>query len=274
MYQKGTLSDFVFEKCVRLYNEHGTGKTPPKILKKYSLSPNSLSVFRKINNIEKSNIIKFKCNSDYFTNLDTDFKWYIIGLLYADGNLYYAKQKHGEITLQLQEKDKSILEKIGNEIYKDNYTLYFVKKVNDNSSNNYVLKIRDKQIVKDLVAVGLTPRKSLTLKFPNVPDNYLKPFIQGYIDGDGCLFESENINYASFLSTLEFCQTFKEKINKLLDIKSRINKKENVWKWIIQEHTKLIKFLDWLYSDYQFGLERKYQKYLSIRQNIKNKFNY
>lgn len=37
----------------------------------------------------------------------------------------------------------------------------------------------------DLLKLGLTPNKSLTLKMPKVPDKYLSHFTRGYFDGDG-----------------------------------------------------------------------------------------
>ena len=37
----------------------------------------------------------------------------------------------------------------------------------------------------DLLKLGLTPNKSLTIKLPKVPDVYLKDFVRGYFDGDG-----------------------------------------------------------------------------------------
>jgi len=41
---------------------------------------------------------------------------------------------------------------------------------------------------EDLLKLGLTPRKSLTIEFPkNVPNQYLSHFIRGYFDGDGCV---------------------------------------------------------------------------------------
>lgn len=38
---------------------------------------------------------------------------------------------------------------------------------------------------KDLLKLGMTANKSLTLKLPNIPDKYFSHFLRGYFDGDG-----------------------------------------------------------------------------------------
>lgn len=43
---------------------------------------------------------------------------------------------------------------------------------------------------KSLLKLGVMPRKSLTMKFPYIPEEYLSFFIRGYFDGDGCLYSS------------------------------------------------------------------------------------
>lgn len=36
-----------------------------------------------------------------------------------------------------------------------------------------------------LINIGCTPKKSLTMIFPQVPDKYLPDFLRGVVDGDG-----------------------------------------------------------------------------------------
>ena len=45
-----------------------------------------------------------------------------------------------------------------------------------------------KKMGEDLVKLGVVPNKTLILKsLPSIPDNLMKHFIRGYIDGDGCI---------------------------------------------------------------------------------------
>ena len=47
------------------------------------------------------------------------------------------------------------------------------------------LIINSKEIKKDLEILGIISNKSLTVPFPNVPEEYLASFVRGVIDGDG-----------------------------------------------------------------------------------------
>lgn len=48
-----------------------------------------------------------------------------------------------------------------------------------------MLIINSKTIKQDLEQLGVTPNKSYTVSFPDVPDQYMPAFIRGVIDGDG-----------------------------------------------------------------------------------------
>ncbi|MFH1673727.1 MAG: LAGLIDADG family homing endonuclease [Pseudomonadota bacterium] len=66
----------------------------------------------------------------------------------------------------------------------------------------YHFKITSERIYNDLVNLGLTPDKSLSVNFPNVPKGYIRHFIRGCWDGDGSVYilkENQSIG-ASFVS--------------------------------------------------------------------------
>ncbi len=48
-----------------------------------------------------------------------------------------------------------------------------------------MLQVGSKEIFKDLISLGMTPNKSLTIRMPIVPKKYLPHFLRGYFDGDG-----------------------------------------------------------------------------------------
>lgn len=52
---------------------------------------------------------------------------------------------------------------------------------------SYTLQLGSRRIYKRLIQIGFTEAKSLTLQFPNVPDQQLPHFVRGYLDGDGCV---------------------------------------------------------------------------------------
>jgi len=66
----------------------------------------------------------------------------------------------------------------------------------------YVVYINNEKLYDNLVNLGLTPNKSLTMQFPNVPDEFVRHFIRGCWDGDGSVFvdKSSRKMYANFVS--------------------------------------------------------------------------
>lgn len=55
----------------------------------------------------------------------------------------------------------------------------------EKNTNCYTLCIMSKSIVKDLADHGISDRKSLTIEFPDVPDEYFWSYMRGLTDGDG-----------------------------------------------------------------------------------------
>jgi hypothetical protein len=51
----------------------------------------------------------------------------------------------------------------------------------------FKLVICRKEMYDDLLRLGRTEGKLLTLTWPEVPDAFLADFVRGYVDGDGCL---------------------------------------------------------------------------------------
>jgi len=52
----------------------------------------------------------------------------------------------------------------------------------------YTLRIGSHKIYESLIKIGVRPKKSLIMKFPDIPKEYLGNFIRGYFDGDGCVY--------------------------------------------------------------------------------------
>jgi hypothetical protein len=133
-----------------------------------------------------------------------DTKWrpnlaYAIGLLATDGCL-----SKDNLLIDLTSKDREQLDnfskcvgvnfKIGNKW---------------NSTGDGCLRIQFKnRIFYDfLLSIGLTPKKSLTMRRLNIPDKYFFDFLRGCFDGDGCFYsywdprwKSSHMFYLEFIS--------------------------------------------------------------------------
>ena len=136
----------------------------------------------------------------------------------------------------------------------------------------------------DLLKLGITPQKSLTLQFPkNIPDEYLSHFIRGEFDGDGSFYiqksnkkKNRYLN-ASVIGNVDFLTILKNKL-KNNNIESsglyRVsNNKPNYSNRIYDLRyfsKQAIKLGDFMYQGSEnLRLERKYNIYKKFKQNVK-----
>lgn len=77
----------------------------------------------------------YDINENYFNQIDTPNKAYILGLLYADGN---RSSRSNTISIRLQESDKNILENIKKELNAE-VPLRFIDYSNDPKKQNQFL---------------------------------------------------------------------------------------------------------------------------------------
>jgi len=56
----------------------------------------------------------------------------------------------------------------------------------------YTFDVCSEEIYSDLINLGLSPHKSRTMEFPNVPPEFVRHFFRGCWDGDGSIFISNN----------------------------------------------------------------------------------
>lgn len=100
---------------------------------------------------------------------------WVLGLFVTDGHL--NKSTH---SIYFSQKDERILKLIAKYMEADYVLTPFGK-----TKTTPTLVINSIEIKRDLEQLGITSNKSLTLKFPPVPESFLPSFIRGVIDGDG-----------------------------------------------------------------------------------------
>jgi len=106
---------------------------------------------------------------------------YVLGFIYADGNIIYTKRHTWFWSLQITDID--ILEEIKKTINSSH--IISKKKKYDNQKQTYRFQIGSKDMCKDLIHLGLTERKSKTILLPEISKKYFPHFLRGYFDGDG-----------------------------------------------------------------------------------------
>ncbi len=135
---------------------------------------------------------KFK--TDFFEKWSPEMA-YVLGFLYADGDIEDVRKSSRTQYTTITSVDKEILESIKKAMGSEHNLNYRVPRMVTHgngkiyeSSGIYRLRIGSKKMFDDLLKLGLTPRKSLTIKFPtDIPDDCFVHFVRGYFDGDGCV---------------------------------------------------------------------------------------
>ncbi len=113
---------------------------------------------------------------------------YVLGYLFADGSIVDSKPSRTSY-LRFYSNDRDVLEGI-RDVMDFGGGIYSRKKggCGDIEKIHYYISIGSREICNDLIRIGVGPRKSKTMSFPDVPDEYLSYFVRGYFDGDGCLY--------------------------------------------------------------------------------------
>lgn len=126
--------------------------------------------------------VKYRVNEEFFCVWSLEIT-YVLGFIYADGSLAFVPQIRGRyIEVTSTDEDRICLIK---RLLASEHRV--AKKVfTDNRKARYSLRIGSHALYSALIKKGVTPNKSFTMKFPDIPFEFLPSFILGYFDGDGC----------------------------------------------------------------------------------------
>ena len=122
-------------------------------------------------------------NHDFFKTWTSEMA-YVLGFFAADGTMIHNKR--GGRFIEFHITDKEILIAIRKAI-KSSHKIS-IRNKNPRHKIGYRIQIGSKEMYGDLLALGMSPRKSLTLRMPVVPEKYFGHFVRGYFDGDGCVY--------------------------------------------------------------------------------------
>lgn len=215
----------------------------------------------------------YTANYSYFEKIDNEHNAYWLGFLYADGCVldYVKKSSCNFKSLEfcLAEQDVGHMHKFNESLM----STYKISKKVVNGFGNCRICIGNTKLCDDLIKLGCTPRKSLTLKFPSediVPAHLVRHFIRGYFDGDGCVSYSSDkakrkAYKVGFVGTSDMCNNIMDILNTeagMTKIKTSPCGKALQFMWGGRINCK--KVYNYLYSDATIYLDRKYEKFNKI----------
>ena len=139
---------------------------------------------------------------------------YILGLIFTDGNIFYNKSvqntNYVQGTLSFGQKDLELVTKFSNLIGYDEKIQFRKERFDSNiaRSDLYVIIINSNDLMHQLEQLNITVSKSMEMKFPIIPKEYLRHFIRGCWDGDGTVYMENNRIRASYVSgSLSFIES-------------------------------------------------------------------
>lgn len=271
----GCTSPFIYKKM----KEYGIPRRKKRDARLMALEKGKIKYTRtdKDGNIKEVTHQKSEVDEYFFSYWSAPMAW-VLGVIYADGNLDSGRRfgetvkikQAREPRVSISQKEPEILEKI-KALTRSNQKLLFSKQrvfENTTAGECYHLVIRNLQIFRDLTKIGLTPNKSLTITFPDVPKEYLWHFIRGCWDGDGCLSidkASGQINAGYVSGSKVFIEKFVEILKKELSLeKISIFHRGNSYEFKL--HTKnCLKLCHYFYDGVSpdLYLSRKFNVYMN-----------
>ena len=213
---------------------------------------------------------KYNINYNFFAEWN-EYSAYFLGFILTDGHIHYGTKKF--LQIEVQKEDIDILQKL-KEL--SNFEGKIIKGKHENKNsiiNNYKCKtngsvkmqINNAKIILDLIQKGV-PRENKTYNtaFPSqVPQNMIKHFIRGAIDGDGSIsFNKKHFNSLaiSFYGSYDLVKGVRDNLNIICNNKISQTGK-HCWRFTVSGK-KASSIANWLYSDATVYLNRKYEIYI------------
>lgn len=208
---------------------------------------------------------KYCCINDSFFSVWSPEMAYVFGLLITDGCLSKVKNSSYRISLCLNDADllKCVAKAMGSDR---------AMQQSKHQEGLYMFIFGRDKMAHDLIGLGMKPKKSMDIEFPNVPKEYIRDFIRGVFDGDGSVFfEKRSAEYplrANFVSgSKAFIETLENKLNMLGMPKRNIYQqptKNGISYMFRYAHRDSETLFDLLYKNAKNNLflRRKYDKFL------------
>lgn len=255
MGRKIIFSKEQIEEIAKMYND---GTSMVKIAEKFNCSNKTIGRLLKKENIESRGNRKIFFNEDIFNEINTAEKAYWIGFITADG---YINEDRGFLAIKLQYEDVDHLKKFAK----------FVDCSEDNIKIEYHnitgkplcrINLNSRKLVDSLVRLNIRQCKSTNEHVVPVPDEYIRDYIRGIIDGDGHI-DKKRIDICNSIEVLTYIKNYLNE--KCYTTIGKICNHCNTYRIFICKNREIA--LKFLYYDNCICLNRKYD---FIKENYFN----
>jgi len=233
-----------------------------EIAKIYGVERGTVSEFLSRFGLNKESV---KFNHNFFNNIDNESTAYWFGFMMADGCVYHDNR----VCITLQESDYQHLENWHKAI---DSCLKIRKSFQRFKGKYYPIATTthcSKIMYNDLVNLGCVPRKSLKLKFPELPEHLLNHFVRGYFDGDGCAsIHAKNKLTPQLSIKILGTYQFLMSLQKIFGTNNKLYKHGNIYVFGVAGNKKAGKIAKWMYHNANIYLSRKREVCNAILQFI------
>ena len=207
------------------------------------------------------NVGELKIN--YFQEIDTENKAYLLGLFTADGCVYTVNHSKA-FTIQLKKDDFEMIQFIKNELSIPR------KIVKDKRDASYGISIVNNLFVQHLIEHGVTEGKS-TRFLPALPDYLMSHYIRGLFDGDGSIVIRKAHTYGKAMRCCVVILAYSNIINPLREyLENKLNLSYltfccdggEAYSIRYSSRHDFIAVTNFIYKDANLYLKRKHCKYL------------
>ncbi len=237
---------------------------------------------------------KYKIKSDYFKNIDTEYKAYILGFIYADGSVYQPPgNRQMNFRIGVQERDSYILDQLSlSAAGGHKHTVKTPSSIKKGYQPQVCVNISSNELCQDLIDLGCSVRKSKEgMIFPHLTPHLIPHFIRGFLDGDGSVilkkqtykykrktsYKIPNPHQDRYKLVLAFSSTDKQfllEIAKHLKVEKpyiteKVRTIMNYILWI-EVKSDVERAISYLYNDCNYFLQRKYNKIVEFNKTIKS----
>ncbi|ALA07266.1 putative endonuclease [Brevibacillus phage SecTim467] len=191
-------------------------------------------------------------NENFFNEWSPEMA-YVLGFIYADGNLSNNR-------FRIQIKDLDHIEKLADTLGMDR-SYIFTRTDKKYGKESYGISASRRDVAARLIALGVTPNKSRSMTFPEIPKEYLRDFIRGYFDGDGTVgCYSKQLAVRFTLGAEKFAKRLAEILSDMLehDVKIKFDKR-GAGNYVVGFHSNRLakKFYENIYYDNCLAMDRK-----------------
>jgi intein-encoded DNA endonuclease-like protein len=190
---------------------------------------------------------------------------YVLGLLFADGNLHKDKRYNKSWRINLTMTDIEHLEKIGR-VIDERLAVRAKTRANWNAAG--VIDIGLASVVEDVRNKGLIAAKSKSLQWAiGLPREYERDFVRGFFDGDGCM-TSKKRRLQFVCGSVSFIKDLQRVIINHTECSGRCyTYDDKYYRLDFYSKDDIHAVGEWMYStDSGLRLERKYLKWLEAWQ--------